>query len=209
MNFSLKSVKKFLWDYKYIIALLLVLLLIYRQLGLYIVENLENKLVSGRTYQPTIKNTSDFDIDVEVYEVTYDEKTKVNKMDKVVIKKQTIKPSQELKVSKSINLDLVDDKKKPIPPPPAIGVAVKFSTTDNSAKNISAEFSICSDKSTGPKKICNIFKPNIAQLSELKDHNFKVLHDANDVSITSPNTDAKWLIKAVKPYSMFSIGFKF
>lgn len=198
MNFSLKSVKKFLWDYKYIIALLLVLLLIYRQLGLYIVENLENKLVSGRSYQPTIKNTSDFDIDVEVFEVTYDEKTKVNKMDKVVIKKQTIKPSQELKVSGSIS----SEKK-------TIGVAVKFSTTDNSEKNISAEFSICSDKSTGPKKICNIFKPNIAQLSELKDHNFKVLHDANDVSITSPNTDAKWLIKAVKPYSMFSIGFKY
>ncbi len=196
MNFSLKSFKKFLWDYKYIIALLLVLLLIYRQLGLYIVENLENKLVSGRSYQPTIKNTSDFDIDVEVFEVTYNAKKKVNEM-KSVIAKSTIKPSQELKVSKSIS----SDKK-------TIGVAVKFSTTDNSEKNISAEFSICSDKKAGPKKICNIFKPNIAQLSELN-HNFKVLHDANDVSITSPNTDAKWLIKAVKPYSMFSIGFKF
>ncbi len=195
MKFLFKSFKKFVYDYKYMIALLLLLIFIYRYLNIHIIENLESKTTIVRNFQPTIKNTSDFDINVEVYAIGYDTSKKVNTIS-TVIKGTTLKPHGELKVTsyaKSGN----------------VGFAVKLSTTDNSAKNIKAEIGVCSEQRAGAKKICSIFKPNIANYIELKDYNFKVLHDKNDVSITSPNTDAKWLIHAVKPYSFFSIGFKF
>lgn len=192
---NLKNVKQFLWSYKYIIAILLVLFVIYYYMNVYIQENLESKTSTIRNFQPTVKNTSDFDINVEVYAVGYDASKKVNTIS-TIIKSTTIKPSGKLKVTsyaKSGN----------------VGFAVKLSTTDNSAKNIKAEIGVCSEKTAINKKICSIFKPNIANYIELKDYNFKVLHDKTDVSITSPNTDAKWLISSAKPYSFFTIGFKF
>jgi hypothetical protein len=195
MKFSYKSLKKFVYDYKYIIALLLILIFIYRYLNIHIIENLESKTSALRNFQPTIKNTSDFDINVEVYAVGYDTRKKVNTIS-TVIQSTTLKALGELKVTKYAKSGNV-------------GFAVKLSTTDNSEKNIKAEIAVCSEQRAGAKKICSIFKPNIANYIELKDYNFKVLHDKNDVSITSPNTDKKWLIHAVKPYSFFSIGFKF
>ncbi len=195
MKFSFKSFKKFVWDYKYIIALLLVLIFIYRYLNIRIIENLESKTTTARNFQPTVKNTSDFDINIEVYAVNYDNKTKANTIS-TIIKSTTLKPLAELKVTNYAQSGNV-------------GFAIKLSTTDNSSKNIKAEIGVCSEQKAGAKKICSIFKPNIANYSELKDYNFKVLHDPNDVSITSPNTDAKWLINATKPYSYFTIGFKF
>lgn len=193
MKFS--QVKTFLWKYKWIIALLITLLLIYRQLNVYIIENLESKTTTPRKFQPTIKNTSSFDINVEVFAVGYDTRKKVNTITSV-IRQTTLKPNAELKVSSYATSGNV-------------GFAVKFSTTDGSAKSISAEVSVCSEKKVLRKTLCNIFKPNIANYIELKDYNFKVLHDKNDVSITSPSTDAKWIISATKPYALFSVGFKF
>ena len=195
MKSSMKSILSVVWKFKWIIALLITLFLIYRQLNIYVIENLESKTTSIRKIQPTIKNTSSFDINVEVYAVGYDAKTKKNTIS-TIIKSTTLKPNVELKVSNYTNSGNV-------------GFAVKLATTDGSPKNISAEISVCSEKKVVSKTLCSIFKPNIANYIELSDYNFKVLHDKNDVSITSPSTDAKWIVSSAKPYSFFSIGFKF
>ncbi len=158
-------------------------------------ERLESRTTTARKIQPTVKNTSSFDINVEVFAVSYDTAKKVNTISSIV-SSTTVKPNTELKVTNYTTSGNV-------------GFAVKLSTTDGSSQNIKAEISVCSERRVMNKSVCNIFKPNIANYIELKDYNFKVLHDANDVSITSPSTDAKWLISAVKPYSVVSIGFKF
>jgi hypothetical protein len=195
MKLSFKSVKTFVWKYKWILAVLITLFLIYRQLNVYVVERLESKTFPTRQFQPTIKNTSGFDINVEVFAVSYDAAKKVNTMTSIV-KQTKVANNTELKVttySTSGN----------------VGFAVKLSTTDGSSKSMKAEISVCSEKKVMNKSTCNIFKPNIANYIELKDYNFKVLHEPSDVSITSPSTDAKWLISSAKPYSVLSIGFKF
>ncbi len=195
MKLSFNAFKKFVWTYKWVLALLITLFLIYRQLNLYVVERLESKTTTPRKIQPTVKNTSGFDINVEVFAVSYDAKTRKNTISSIV-SSTTVKPNTELKVTNYTTSGNV-------------GFAVKMTTTDGSSQNIKAEISVCSEKKVLNKTVCNIFKPNIANYIELKDYNFKVLHNKNDVSITSPSSNAKWLISAVKPYSVVSIGFKF
>lgn len=197
MKFSFKSVKKFLWEYKYVITLLLVLFIIYYYMNVYIQENLETTQVTNRTIKfPSIKNTSTVPINIEVFSISYN--GKVNTTTPISNKTQ-VESQKEFKLTEYNKNPLKSD----------LGFAVRLSSVDGSAKKLNAEISVCSVKKVPGRTLCNIFKPNIANYSEISNFNFKVNSDKTDVIIAEIGTTNKWKIDSVKKYPFLSIGFKF
>lgn len=203
MKFSFKSIKKFLWKYKYVITLLLLLFIIYYYINVYIQENLEITKVTTRTLQfPSIKNTSTVPINIEVFSISYNGKVNTTKP---ISNKTQVESQKEFKLTDYDNHSLESD----------LGFAVRLSSVDGSAKKLNAEIWVCSVKKvpgkskSKSKQFCNTFKPNIANYSEISNFNFKVNSDKTDVIISEIGNTNKWKIDSVKEYPFLSIGFKF
>ncbi len=223
MKVSFKSFKKFIWDYKYIIALLLVLIFIYRYLNIRIIENLENTTSKEKIqFALSIENTSGFDFNVEVYRINYtsttDSKTKKttesNNIDlnqnKDLLVSKTLVPSSG---TKTVILPAGNDKfpeganAKVYSDGGNLGFAVKVSTTDGSEKQISYKMRYCSQKSAGAKKICNVTNPELGKFKELTDYNFKDSRDSADIDILLDKNTKIYEIKPKKATKSYSIGF--
>ncbi len=226
-DLTFKNVKKFLWDYKYILILLLVLFMIYRSMNVYIQENLEVATSTTLT-KPVIgiKNTSPMEIQVEIYKMEYDAAKNVNIA--TPIQKITEMKSGKITKSEPIGVVKIPVNSEVIIPSESgpgfpestknakmyldggvLGFAVKASTVDGSSdKNITYELRICNEKSAGAGKVlCNLYGPNTGDFNELKDYNFKNENNKDELVASMDPNSKVWKITSQKPMQSFSYGF--
>ncbi len=209
MKFSFKSVKKFLWDYKYVITLLLVLLAIYYYINIYIQENLENNVSrDNKKFALQVENTNDFDFNIQVYKLSYNSTSKKNSYTEIVkstlvpSKKAVILPAGNNKFPSGFDAKVYLDGGN-------LGFGVKVSTTDNTSKKIAYKLTYCNQQKIGPKKLCSINAPLIGKFKELTDLQFMDARDKASITISdAPKSSTKiYEIKAIQDISSYSIGF--
>ncbi len=174
MKVSFKSFKKFVWDYKYIIALLLVLIFIYRYLNIRIIENLENSVSKDKKeFVLSIENTCGFDFNVEVYRINYTSTTDSKTKKTIESNSIDLNQNKDLLVSKTLvpssgTKSIIVPSENTTFPNGAIakkyldggnlGFAVKVSTTDGSEKKYLIKCDIV------PKKLKVLLKVNVTKL---------------------------------------------
>ena len=206
---NLKNIKKFLWDYKYIIILLIILLIIYYYTNLYIQENLENNVSRDqKKFALQIENVNDFDFNIQVYRLSYDATSNTNSFTEIVkstlvpAKKAVILPAGNDKFPEGFDAKVYLDGGN-------LGFAVKVSTTDNSSKKIAYKLTYCSQEKVVSKQLCNRNAPNIGKFKELNSLNFMDASDKESVTISdAPNSTTKiYEINPVKDMNTYSIGF--
>ena len=216
MKFSLKSIKKFLWNYKYVITLLLVLFGIYYYMNVYIQENLENNVSKNtpadkfnvpRYFALQVENTNTFDFNIQVYRLSYNSTSKTNSYTEIV--KSTLVPA-----GKAVILPAGNDK---FPTPfdakvyldgGDLGFGVKVSTTDNSDKKIEYKLMYCNKKKkSGTITFCSKNGPFIGKFKELNDLNFKDARDKASITISYAASSTTYTITSKENMSSYSIGF--
>ena len=205
---NLKNVKQLLWSYKYIIAILLVLFIIYYYMNAYIQENLETATSKdSKKFALQIENLNDFDFNINVYKITYDINTKTNsattelvKSTLIPAKKAVILPAGNTKYPEGFDAKVYLDGGN-------LGFAIKVSTTDGTEKNISYKLSYCAQVKAGTKKICSKNAPLVGKFKELTDFNFKDSSDIANITIASnPNTKI-YSITPKTSMKSYSVGF--
>jgi hypothetical protein len=206
---NLKNIKKFLWDYKYILVILLVLFIIYYYTNVYIQENLENNVSrEQKKFALQVENTNDFDFNIQVYRLSYDTTSNTNSFTEIVqttlipAKKAVILPAGNDKFPEGFDANVYLDGGN-------LGFAVKVSTIDNSAKKIAYKLTYCSQEKVVSKQLCNRNAPNIGKFKELNTLNFMDASDKESVTISdAPNSTTKiYEITPVKDMNTYSIGF--
>jgi hypothetical protein len=226
MKVSFKSFKKFVWDYKYIIALLLVLIFIYRYLNIRIIENLENNVSKDKKeFVLGILNTCGFDFNVEVYRINYtsttDSKTKKKSESNSIDLNKDLLVSKTLIPSKTDSHVILPSENTTFPNGAIakkyldggnLGFAVKVSTTDGSEKKISYKMRYCAKETKGlVKGKCNETNPELGKFKELTDYNFKDSRDNSDITITYDKNAKFYEIKPSSDKSQamksYSVGF--
>ncbi len=225
MKFSFKSVKKFLWEYKYVITLLLVLFIIYYYMNVYIQENLENNVSrDDKNFVLQVENTNDFDFNIQVYKLSYDPTSKKNSYKDIEIVKSTSSSKKE--VTGTLGSILIPSKKTVILPAGNdkfssgfdaklyldggnLGFGIKVSTTDNSAKKIAYKLTYCNKVKAGGKTLCYINAPLIGKFKELTDLQFRDSRDNATITISdaSKSSTKIYQINPIKDISSYSIGF--
>lgn len=217
MKFSFKSVKKFLWDYKYIIALLLVLFIIYYHMNVYIQENLENnvtknsasdKFADPKLFALQVMNKNTFDFNIQVYKLSYNSTSNTNSYTEIV--KSTLVPAGKGVIlpagnpnfpSKGFDAKVYLDGGN-------LGFAVKVSTVDGSAKPIVYTLNYCNKQKAGQfKTVCTPNGPSIGKFKELNDLNFKDARDKGSITISYEASTTTYTITAKENMNSYSIGF--
>ncbi len=228
MKVSFKGFKKFVWDYKYIIALLLVLIFIYRYLNIRIIENLENSVSKDKKeFVLSIENTCGFDFNVEVYRINYTSTTDSKTKKTIESNSIDLNQNKDLLVSKTLvpssgTKSIIVPSENTTFPNGAIakkyldggnlGFAVKVSTTDGSEKKISYKMRYCTKETKGlAKGKCNETNPELGKFKELTDYNFKDSRDSADITITYDKNAKFYEIKPSSDKSQamksYSVGF--
>ncbi len=204
---NLKNIKKFLWNYKYVITLLLVLFIIYYYMNVYIQENLENNVSRDiKQFALQVENTNDFDFNIQVYRLSYDTTSNTNSAIEIVsntlvpAKKAVILPAGNDKFPNGFDAKVYLDGGN-------LGFAVKVSTIDNSAKKINYKLTYCSQQKVGIKKLCSKNAPNIGKFKELNDLQFMDASDNTSIKIALNNSTKIYEITSLKDIQIFTIGF--
>lgn len=206
---NLKNIKQFVWNYKYILSIIIILFIIYYYTNLYIQENLENNVSRDiKQFALQVENTNDFDFNIQVYKLSYNSTSKKNSYTEIVkstlvpAKKAIILPAGNTKFPSGFDAKVYLDGGN-------LGFGVKVSTTDGSAKKISYKLSYCNKQKVGPKTLCSINAPLIGKFKELTDLQFMDARDKASITISdAPKSSTKiYEIKAIQDISSYSIGF--
>jgi hypothetical protein len=195
-------------------------------MNVYIQENLEVATSTTLT-KPVIaiKNTSAFEINVELYRMDYDTAKNVN----IATPMQKITEMTAGKITKSepigvvkipVNSEVIIPSESGPGFPDStknakmyldggvLGFAVKASTVDGKDAIITYELRVCNEKSAGAgKMLCSTYGPNTGDFNELKDYNFKNSSNTDELKAEMDPNSKVWKMTSVKAMKSFSYGF--